>query len=93
MDSGTVVGIISQSDIVAYLWEHKALLADSTIWHKKVKDFGTDLVHRKVVMASKDSTTLDAFSLIFSKGVNAIAIVDKEGQIVSTLSPSDLKVS
>jgi CBS-domain-containing membrane protein len=40
----------------------------------------------------KDVSTLSAFQTFFTKGVNAVPIVDENGELVGNLSPNDLKV-
>lgn len=87
-EKGEVVCIISQSDLVAFL--HKNTDMFQAVLNKKVSDASAKLIH-KVITVHMSSPVIDAFEMLYTKGVNAVAIVDNDGRIVGNLSPADLK--
>jgi len=87
-EDGEIISIISQSDIVCYLYENRIHLENK--WKKTVKDFAAHFIH-KIVCTNENSNVLDSYRLLFSKGVNAVAITDQQGKLIGNLSPSDLK--
>jgi len=87
-DKNEVLCIISQSDVICFLFDNKDTLG--SIFNIKLKDLGEQVIHR-VVTTSKDTPTIEAYSLLFSQGVNSLAVVDEQGALVGNLSPTDLK--
>jgi len=87
-EKNEIVSIISQSDVIYFLYENKDKLGTS--FNVKLKDMGEEVIH-KIICTSKQARTMDAYGLFFSQGVNALAVVDDKGVLVGNLSPTDLK--
>ncbi len=68
-DKNEIAFIITQSDIIYYLFEQELLGCD---WVKKIKEIGSDLLHR-VVSASNDGS-LETYCGMHAIGV-AVAVL------------------
>jgi len=86
--SGEIVTLFSQSDMVAFLIENEEKLGD--LWKQPVGK-NPYLVHHKVQTVSKNKSVIEAYELLFTKGVNSVAVVDDNGVLVGNLSSTDLK--
>ena len=88
VDGNNVIGVVTQSDVIVVLNEHKDKW--SQIANTQLKDLGTKIVH-KVITVNKNKTAIESFSTFFEKGVNGVAVIDDDGKLISNLSPSDLR--
>jgi CBS domain-containing protein len=80
--------LISQSDVVRYLGQHK----DQLPFHLLNSPVGQlNLLHESVVHVRDDTTAIQAYFRLLRHGVSAIAILDNRQRLVGTLSASDLR--
>jgi len=83
---GTIVSILTQSALIAYIADHPQILGD------KAK---TEISHmhfdKKVVSIPNTTRTIDAFIELHEKKLSALAVLDQAGTLVGTISASDLK--
>ena len=84
-----VTNVISQSDILKFLHQHKDKCGP--IMHMPVGALG--LAHKQVVCVSGDMPTINAFATMEACGVSSVGIVDQRngGCLVANLSASDLR--
>jgi len=86
---GALANIISQSDVVKYLYSNIQLLgehADKPISNLKM------VSAEQLISASSDQTAVSAFKLLAQNFISAVPIVDSTGVLTGTLSLSDLKL-
>lgn len=82
-----VVGLVSQSDVLAYLAKHMSAL--SSLPASTVSQLG--LGERPVFSVRNSDCALDSFFELFVEGVSGGAIINSEGKLVGNLSRQDLK--
>jgi len=87
-DDGDVIGLISQSTVINFLYKNVEQFPDTAAI--KVKDTA---ISSPVISVGFDQMAIAAYKLMVSHGVTGIAIVDKEGKLASSLSVSDFKGS
>jgi len=87
MENGNIVGIVSQSDVLKFLFKHTSNLTD--IMTKRLAELG--LHEGKVISISNEQTLMKAFSKILTNNITGLAVVDSHGQLVNNISASDLK--
>lgn len=88
VDDGKVIGIMSQSNVVAVIAAHAAALAsalDATI-------SDTNIGCRPVLPVQTTDTALSTFQEMSRLNRSGVAIVDETGRLVGNTSASDLKL-
>jgi len=85
--AGHIVNIISQSSIISFLDKHKAKL-DSLELEEKVGEHGS----APVMTIQETATAYEAFKLMDVKHRSAVAVIDREGKLLSCTSCADLKL-
>jgi CBS-domain-containing membrane protein len=86
---GTLVNVISQSDVIRYLNANIGLLGDNA--GKSIKELNM-ISKDEMVVADADQSALVAFKLLATNLVSAVPLVDKQGVLAGTLSVSDLRL-
>eukprot|EP00899_Mesostigma_viride_P019118 jgi/Mesvir1/27207/Mv07051-RA.1 len=86
--SGRVEKIISQSDVARLLAKHPESLGDQA--DKTIKEMHA--YNESFVSCSIEDHAIDAFEAMKANNVSSIALVDDSGDIVTTLSASDIRV-
>eukprot|EP00471_Norrisiella_sphaerica_P013224 CAMPEP_0184503394 /NCGR_PEP_ID=MMETSP0113_2-20130426/51868_1 /TAXON_ID=91329 /ORGANISM="Norrisiella sphaerica, Strain BC52" /LENGTH=179 /DNA_ID=CAMNT_0026892887 /DNA_START=620 /DNA_END=1159 /DNA_ORIENTATION=- len=89
MEQAQVVGIITQSDVLNYLDQHKSEIGPTI--DAKIEDLGLYDPKKGVVTVTSDTVAMDAFQKMFKDGLSCVGIVDNEGVMVGNLSVSDLR--
>jgi len=87
---GTLTNVISQSDVVKYLYANIQLLGDHA--NKPISGLNNMITQDQMVVADADQSAITAFKLLADNFVSAVPIVDKQGVLAGTLSVSDLKL-
>jgi len=87
-DNGNVIGFVTQSKVIDFLYKNIERYTDTTTL--RIKDYFTP---SEVVSISAQSKAIDGYKLMINKRVSGIAVVDAEGKLVGALSASDLKRS
>jgi len=87
-DDGEVIGIITQSAVINFLYKHVDQFPDNAAI--KVKSC---FQPSKVISIEVNKTALEAFKLMITEKVSGVAVVDEQGKLVASLSSSDLKGS
>jgi CBS domain-containing protein len=87
-DGGEVIGLISQSKVINFLYKNVEHFPDSAA--VQVKD---RFKPGKVVSIGIEKTAIDGYNLMATERVSGLAVVDGEGKLVACLSASDLKGS
>jgi len=87
LHNNAIVGILSQSKILAWIAEDTRRLGD--LENTKAEDLGTPWSN--VVKISKKSLTIDAVELMHQHGVFSLPLIDDDGKLVGHLSMSDFK--
>ena len=82
------VYIISQSSIINFLIQHKALFRDE--WKQSIASLSLGLC--QVISISTDATAWTAFKLLEVSNVSGVAVVDGMGKLVGNTSAKDLKL-
>jgi 5'-AMP-activated protein kinase, regulatory gamma subunit len=85
--NGALTQIISQSDIMRYLYENKDALG--ALKGKKICDLG--LVKGQVISVPPETPALDAMILMNEKNIGALAVVNNKGAIIGNFSVSELR--
>jgi len=83
--------IVSQSDVAKFLKAHMEKLGD--IVKKSLKELGLVKDAKELVKVSMYDSALVGFQKLYNQGweLSAIPVVDKNGDIVATLSASDMR--
>jgi len=79
--------VLSQSDVVAYLYKHRIEVKD--IITKKLSEL--KIAPKPVKTISTSTSALDGFKNMTTDKVSALAVVDENGKLVANLSASDLR--
>jgi CBS domain-containing protein len=82
-----IMALVSQSDIAAYLAKHISVLGPRG--QLPVRDHFRAFT--KVVSVPPHSKALDAFALMWSKGLGGVAVIDSQKRLVANLSATDLE--
>jgi len=100
-ESAPIKGMLSQGQLLRYMYEHRANTLKSDFWDTKISDYA-DLADRKNVITVNLSTKVcDAFRQMRDWGVSAIGVVDdvpekgKTGavaKLVGNISATDVKL-
>ncbi|GAB4815760.1 hypothetical protein N2152v2_002806 [Parachlorella kessleri] len=86
-DDGQLTNIVSQSDVVKFLYEHideLGPMADAT-----VQELG--FVTGTVITVRPDTPALDAMILMEARNISAVAVVAASGSIIANFSISELR--
>jgi len=86
-NDSSLTSVISQSDIIQFLAKH--IQSIGPISQKTVANI--QQFHKEVVTVDIDTKAIDAFYLTYIVAVSAVAVVNKEGVLVTTISVSDLR--
>jgi len=86
-ESGTIVNIVSQSDLVHFLSMHT--LSFSSMSHRTVAELGIGL--GQVVRVNVKASTLIALRLFYEIGITGIAVVDDNNHLIGNFSSTDLQ--
>jgi len=86
--SGELLTLITQSQIVSFIGRYTSQLGE--LAKKTVGEMKLGLC--EVLSVPLDAIAVDAFKIIHSKGVSAVAVVDKNNEIVGNISATDLKL-
>jgi len=87
--SGELITLITQSQIVSIIHKHMKELGPIT--HKTVNEMELGLCMGEIVSVPLTALAIDAFKLMHSKGVSAVAVVNEKNELVGNISASDLK--
>ena len=91
--SGSSIVILTQTDLLRYIW--KSLSIECKTLAMEVSELGwrrsNNEINSAVLTCAQDMEALVAYRLMFLHRKNSIAVVDKEGRIISNLSASDLR--
>ncbi|KAI3425382.1 hypothetical protein D9Q98_009146 [Chlorella vulgaris] len=85
--SGQLSHVISQSDVIKYLYDHieeLGALGDASI-------DAIGFVKGAVISVRPETPALDAMVLMEEKGISAVAVVNAEGAIIGNFSISELR--
>jgi len=85
---GTLISVLTQSHVVHWLSNHMYQFSD-LIW-KTLEQL--EIGPTEVISVSHDQKAIEAFKLIYSKKVSAVAVVDENGVLIGNISASDLKL-
>jgi len=86
-DNRKLVGLITQSQVVDFLFKNVNLLGSK-------KDIPVKLCRgaiRPVFSVKDDETAMSAFKIMTTNGISGIAVVDAEGKLTANISLRDLK--
>jgi len=83
---GTIVSILTQSSLIAYIADHPQILGDKA--QTEISNLNFD---KHVVSIPSSTRTIDAFIELYEKKLSCLAILDQAGTLVGTISASDLK--
>eukprot|EP00026_Physarum_polycephalum_P012115 Phypoly_transcript_12389.p1 GENE.Phypoly_transcript_12389~~Phypoly_transcript_12389.p1 ORF type:complete len:318 (+),score=35.65 Phypoly_transcript_12389:106-1059(+) len=86
---GSLANILSQSDVVKYLYANIQLLGE--LANKPISNLKM-ISSDKLVTADSEQTAISAFQLLGQNFISAVPIIDKDGVLTGTLSLSDLKL-
>lgn len=86
--SCNLVGILTQSMLISELFQRVHLLGRE-LKEKKVRDMTG--IYTDIVTINSSKTVLSAFNLMFNRDVTGVAVVNKEGQLVDSISIKDLR--
>ena len=87
---GHICGILSQSDVMAYLWRHHAELLPPRLASTSLPELGF-ATGRRVVCVTPTTPAHAAFTTMFSYNVSGVGVVDANERLVANLSASDLR--
>jgi CBS domain-containing protein len=87
VDDHQLVNMVTQSQIINFLYQHKHLLGS-----KANQPLSTcDLVFKTVLTCHENDTAIDAFNTMVEANVSGLAMVNDAGELVGNLSLRDLK--
>jgi len=85
-DSGKIVGVISQSDIVKLLEKYE----EKDLKNLSVKDFLLKKRKKKLIVASPNSTIKRLIKLMIKYDISRIPIIDRDKKLVGIVTKSDI---
>jgi len=83
---GSVVGIISQSDIIRFLSKNKSCL--DPLRNRSLEKLG---LLGEVVTVSAQEPVINVFSELYMRGITGMGVVDSNGKLIGNVSASDLR--
>jgi len=83
-----LVSILTQSMTIAWLSKHVDLLGD--LGKRTIQGLGVGL--KEVVSVAASDRAIDAFKLMNQHRVNAVAVLESDNTLMTTLSAKDIKV-
>jgi len=86
-DAENVVGIITQSQVVSWLYHNKYMLGNTAM----VEKVGDCFLRTEVHGVNQGEFLIEAFKKIWEKNVSAVAVLDNNGKFVGAVSATDLK--
>jgi len=87
---GHICGILSQSDVMAYLWRHHGELLPPSLASSPLPTLGF-ATGRRVVCVTPTTPAHAAFTTMFSYNVSGVGVVGPDERLVANLSASDLR--
>jgi len=84
---GRLQHVLSQSDIVSFLYKHPECIGDVVHSTVAIEDFGT----RDVFVILESSPTIIAFATLHKNKRSAAGVVSAENKLIGCLSTSDLR--
>jgi len=85
-ENNLLVGLISQSHLVSYLYSQITILGD--VKNKPISQFAQIGL---AVTVKKTDTAIEAFQKMVNQNIYSVAVVDAQGILVDNLSVKDLK--
>lgn len=86
-DDDKLVNILTQSSVLQFIQKNIHLLGEKR--HMKLEDI--PLSNQYVLSVHEQETAIDAFRLIKTAGVGAVAVLNDEGKLVGNCSARDIK--
>ncbi|ORX49198.1 CBS-domain-containing protein [Hesseltinella vesiculosa] len=87
---GTIKGILSQSTVVKYLYEHRRQFPEiDDLLNRTVRQLS--LGESAVISVNADSPVLEALSQMSEHGVSSVAVLGHMGVILGNISMTDVK--
>jgi len=80
--------ICTQTDILRFLFQHSKDIKEQHLANTKIMDCGP---LGCIVSITTEERAIDGFLKMLDSKINACAVVDKDGVMVASLSPSDLR--
>jgi CBS domain containing-hemolysin-like protein len=89
---GGFVGMLSQSDIVKFIFEHFEQTKSDIVWTKNISELGMGN-KRSAITIDGSKSVKEAIQLMNSERVSSVGLTDEEvdGKLVGTFSISDIK--
>ncbi|KAK9829547.1 hypothetical protein WJX72_006411 [[Myrmecia] bisecta] len=84
---GCITNIVSQSDVVRFLFEHVDELGP--LADKTVSELGW--APRPVIHVTPESPAIEVMSMMDERNISAVAVVDKDKKLLGNFSISDLR--
>ena len=93
--SGSSIVLLSQTDLLRYLWDFAGARLNTTVSHVNEMALQREAQPQKdgsrVITCLSTVNALTAFRLLYIHRVHALAIVDDQGKLCANLSASDLR--
>jgi len=87
---GGIQGILSQSNVVSYLYKYSSRFPDlGPLLTKNLREL--DLGSSPVISVPADALVLDALSIMSKNGVSSLAVVNQMGMLLGNISMTDVK--
>jgi len=87
-----IINIFTQSQFLKFLAQHEELLVNIGDMSAMDLDLGiSEARHNLIVRVTEDTPAIDAIEKLGRLKLSAVAVVDKEGKLVSQFSASDLR--
>ncbi|KAI8981686.1 hypothetical protein BDF20DRAFT_420170 [Mycotypha africana] len=87
---GSIKGILSQSTVVKYFYEHQQQFPDiGCMMNKTLKELG--LGESDVIAVNADSPVLDALALMSKHNISSVAVLGHLGVVLGNISLTDVK--
>jgi len=88
--NGEVKGILSQSNVVRYLFENRKQFPDiDEVMNKTIHQL--NLGQDQPIVVDAEASVLDALSIMSENGVSSVAVVRNGGNILGNISMTDVK--
>jgi len=84
--SGVLVSVVSQSAVMRFIWDN---ISEITFADKTLEELG--LNPKSVIVVEERQTALEAFQIIAKNQVSAVAVVDREVQLVGNIGCRDIR--
>lgn len=93
--NGTVIGILSQTDILRHLINNVASLSNESVFTKTLLQLGLAPAlgqQSQIVAVDAEDTVIHAMQKMSDENVTSVAVLERNGNVIGNISMTDVKI-